>query len=202
MKGVRAKTRVEWIKAVLGNGCRFTVNQFKRVRRRLAEQGSIMAAQAEGPAFERVVAVNANNTAFGVVRAYREGERWFAIDELTCAVGTSIESERGAFRLATLGLAVLNLSGNQVELRAVDPRAARLVNESRCGRQVRGFGVRRVVEAILSVRNPKRTRVNVNDDRRLLAAEALHDFWEIECDDLLAGRARVRLYSTWTFEAA
>ena len=108
----------------------------------------------------------------------------------------------GAGNLAKAGFAVVATDGDWIELRAADPRAARLINESRCGRQVRGFGVRRVVEAFLSVRNPARTRINVNDDRRLLAAETLHDCWGIECDDLLVGRTRVRLFSAWTYEAA
>lgn len=200
MKGVRARMRVEWIKAVLGKGCRFTVNQFKRVRWRLAERGWLMAAPTEGPALERVVVVNAGSAAYGVVRAYGKGERWFAVEELSRAVGASISGRTGAIRLATVGLALLRVNGDRVELRSADPRAARFVNEARLGPQVRGFSARRVIEAFLLVRPPERRRINITDERRLLTADVLAKRWFIECDDLLNRRLCVRLVSTWAFD--
>lgn len=172
MKGVRTRMRVEWVKAVLGNGCRFTVNQFWRVRWHLAERGWLMVAPTEGPALERVVVVNASSTAYGVVRAYRNRTRWFGIDELSRVIGDPINERAGVLHLATLGLALHHIDGNRVELRAADPRAARFVNEARLGPQTRGFGVRRVIEAFLLVRPPERRRVNITDDRRLLRIRA------------------------------
>jgi len=91
-----------------------------------------------------------------------------------------------------------NIENDYVELCAVDPRAARFINESRLGPQLRGFSTRRVIEAFMLVRSPRRCRVNISDDRRLITADVLREQWQIECDDLLSERRRVRLVSSWT----
>jgi hypothetical protein len=202
MRGIRSSTRHEIVRRVLGPHCRLTVGQADRAFRRMRERGWLTAMSPDGPAFEKVAFVREDHPIAAVVASYGTGVRRFARTVLGGLSGAPIAELKGAVNLAKAGFAVAGTDGEWVELRATDPRAGRLVNEARCGSQARGFGVRRVVEAFLSVRNPKRTRVNVNDDRRLLAAEALHDFWGIECDDLLVGRARVRLLSAWTYEAA
>ena len=192
--------RVEWIRAVLGKGCRFTGNQFKRVRWRLAERGWLMAAPTDGPAFEKVVAVNASSPAYGVVRAYRDGERWFDVEALGQAVGASITERDGAIRLGTLGFALLRVDGNRVELRAADPGEARLVNEVRLTPHVRRFSARRVIGDVFHLRQPNRSRVNVTDARGQRLKDALRDNWFIECEGRPAhGRSRLGLLSTWTF---
>ncbi len=198
MKGVRTKMRVEWIKAVLGDRHSFTVRQFERCRRRLIDRGWCIAAEAEGPAYEQVVAVTPDNPAFNIVCAYDRNKRWFEIAALSRTVGESIVERAGMARLATLGFALVNIDNDHVELCVVDPRAARFINESRLGPQVRGFSTRRVIEAFMLVRSPRRCRVNVSDDRRLITAEVLRERWQIECDDLLSERRRVRLVSSWT----
>lgn len=202
MKGIRSRTRHGIIRRVLGPRCRLTVGQADRAFRGMRKQGWLTAMSPDGPAFEKVAFVHEHHPMATVVADYGSGVRRFARGDLERSVGASVADLAGAANLAKAGFAVVGTDGDWIELRAADPLAAHLINESRCGRQVRGFGVRRVVEAFLSVRNPERTRVNVNDDRRLLTAEALHDCWDIDCDDLLAGRARVRLFSAWTYEAA
>ncbi len=200
MKGVRARMRVEWVKAVLGDNRSFTVRQFERCRRQLAERGWLMAAENEGPAFEKVVAVTADSPAFRLVRAYARGRRWFEIAELSRTVGTPIFERAGADRLAAMGFALAESHGDRVELCVADPRAARFINESRLGPQTRGFSTRGVIEAFMLVRSPGRCRVNVSDARRLATADVLKDRWHIECDDLLGERRRVRLVSSWTVD--
>jgi len=189
--------RVEWVKFVLGENRSFTVGQFERCRRRLVERGWFMAAENEGPAFEKVVAVTAESTAFPLVRAYMGGKRWFKIAELNRTVEAPIATRAGAARLAAMGFALAKSHGDRVKLHVTDPRAARLINESRLGPQARGFSIRGLIEAFMLVRSPRRCRVNISDDRRLATAEALKERWQIKCDDLLGERRRVRLVSSW-----
>lgn len=200
MKGVRARMRAEWVKAVLGKGCRFTVNQFKRARWRLAERGWLMAAPAEGSALEKVVAVNASSPGYDVVRAYRNGERWFDVEALGQAVGASIKERDGALRLGTLGFALLRVDGDRVELRAADPGEARLVNEVRLTPHVRRFSARRIIGDVFHLRQPNRSRVNMTDTRGRRLKDALRENWFIECEGRPAhGRSRLGLLSTWSF---
>ena len=156
-----------------------------------------MAAENEGPAFERVVAVTSESPAFLLVREYVRGTRSFLMTELNRIVGVPITERAGAVRLAAMGFAMSESHGDHVELCVADPRAARYANESRLGPQVRGFSTRGLIEAFMLVRSPGRRRVNVSDDRRLATAGVLKDRWQIECDDLLGERRRVRLVSSW-----
>lgn len=199
MKQVRSKTREEWVKYALGARSRLTVRQMERTLRLQDFNGWISAMLAEGPAYEQIAMILKEHPLAFVVLEYRRGNRWFNIDALQQALGAAIDTRKGADRLAKIGFAVISASGDMVQLRAADPRSARFVNESRCCPQIRGYSVRRVLEAILSIRRPGTSRVNLTDDRRLRLAETLFQEWLIRCDDALTGRLRIRLFSTWTF---
>jgi hypothetical protein len=200
MKGIRSRVRHEIVRRMLGRRRRLTPRQMKEALRRLRVRGWLTAMSADGPAYEQVAAVHKTHPLARLLQDYNAGSRWFSRADVEGRLGLSVATRAGAARLAMTGFAVVRCRDDKLELRAADPRAARFVNEARCGAQLRGFGVRRIVEAFLSVRNPERTRVNVTDDRRLMAAEVLSERWNIECEDLLDGRARVRLFSAWTFD--
>lgn len=74
-----------------------------------------------------------------------------------------------------------------------------MINESRCGRQERGYGVRPVVEAFQLLRKPPKGSIHITDLRRLQVEETLRTSWFIRCDDLLINRRRVRFESIWLF---
>jgi hypothetical protein len=198
VKGVRSLSRFQWIRRVLGSNRRLTVGQMRRAVRRLEERGWVVVMPAEGPAYEAVAAIDASHPLAALAAAYRTGQRWFDRSVVGRVLGAPVGSLAGVRQLAKAGFALLGADDDNVALAAADPREAVIVNEARLGPQRHGFGVRRVIEATLHVRAPGRTRVNVDDDRRLAAAEALETRWAISCDDLLCGRRRVRLISAWT----
>lgn len=200
MKGVRTATRSAWVGKVLGPRRKFTVRQMMLVLHLRLFEGWASAMPADGPALEEVAMVHKSNPLATVVRAYQTGTRWFERAGLEALVGARLHTPIGAQRLAMAGFAIVAYDGDRVELRAADPRTARFVNESRHRTSDKGYSARRVIEAMLPVRNPRRRRININDDRRLLAAETLLNRWSINCDDLLAGRLRVRLISNWMFQ--
>lgn len=198
MKGVRSLSRFQWVRRVLGPDRRFTAGQMGRAVRRLEERGWVVVMPVDGPAYEAVAAIGNAHPLAALAAAYRAGQRWFDRAVVGRALGAPVGSLAGGRQLAKAGFALLGAADGQVVLQAADPREAAIVNEARLGPQSRGFGVRRVIEATLHVRAPGRTRVNVDDDRRLAAAEVLETRWAIRCDDLLGDRRRVRLNSTWT----
>jgi len=202
MKGIRAATRAAWIQKILGRGHKFTVKQMERALLIAQFKGRHCAAPADGPALEQIVLVDDAHPMGNIVKAYRDGVRWFEQADLNVRLGADVAMPAGARRLAQAGFAVVDVSNGRVQLRAADPRAARFVNEARLGPQRIGFSSRRVIEAFYAFRQPKRCRVNDSEDRRLGAAEVLQAKWGIRCEDLLDGRARVRLISAWTFGTA
>ncbi len=201
MKGIRTATRSEWVRKVLGPKRKFTLRQMERVLHLRWFEGWITAMPAEGPALERLAIVHQGVPMAELVRAYQAGERWFARAEVEAILQTQVDTRLGAQRLGKAGFAIVGCENGRLEVRAVDPRTASLVNESRCRASNKGYSVRRVIEAVLHVRDPRRRRINITDDRRLMAAEVLLSSWSIECEDLLVGRLRVRLISKWTFPA-
>lgn len=199
MRGVQKLTRAQWIGRVLGDGKRLTVKQVERVIRRQQVRGWWTAMSADGPAYEQVVFIHEGHPLAATVKACIGGQRRFEQAVIDSAIGAPISTPIGAIRLAKAGFGIVSAAAGEVELLACDAHEARYVNEARCGVPVRGYAVRRIIEAFLHYRNPNRSRVNVNDNRRLAAAEALETKWGIACEDLLDGRKRVRLVSAWMF---
>ena len=199
MRDVKTKTRVEWIQKVLGKGRRFTEGNLRRARFRLLERGLIIIANSAGPAYEKIAAVRQNSPAAALVKAYIAGERWFSIEQIERAIGDSVFGKQGLMVLANLGLIVIRQVGDRLELTRVDTRMARFMNEARLGPQAKGFGVRALIEGVLSLRHPPTRRIHLTDDRRLLVAERLLEFG-IDCDDILGDRKRVRLVSRWLLQ--
>lgn len=199
MKDIKTKTRVDWVKAGLGKGKRFTEKNFLRARWRLLERGLIIIANSAGPAYEKIAAVRQNSPTATLVKAYIAGERWFSIEQIEGAIGGSVFGRPGLTMLANLGLVVMRQVGDRLELTRVDTRMARFVNEARLGPQAKGFGVRALIEGVLSLRHPPSRSIHLTDDRRLLVAERLAEFG-IDCDDILGDRKRVRLVSRWLLQ--
>ncbi len=197
MKGVRAWTRHDLVRRILGPDKRLTVGQMQRSLSLMRRRGWLTATPADGPAYERVAVVNESHPLAAIVREYIAGTRWFERARVEKLIGAPLSEEAGARRLGKAGLAITQANAATIQLQVTDPRGAQLINRARCGTSVLGFGVRRVIEAFVPVRQPGRSRVNVDDDRRLRAAIAM-DGWGISCDDLLVGRKRVRLSSSWT----
>jgi|CXWL01.1.fsa_nt_gi hypothetical protein len=196
MKDVKTKTRVDWIQRVLGKGRRFTEGNLRRARFRLLERGFIIIAESAGPAFERVAAVRLNSPATILANAYIADTRWFRIDQIEQAIGDSLFSHKGIAALSNLGFVIMRQLGDKVELRLIDTRLARFINEARLGPQQKGFGVRPLTEAALCLRHPKSRGIHITDDRRLQVADRLA-MLGVDCDDILGPRKRVRLVSRW-----
>lgn len=94
-----------------------------------------------------------------------------------------------------------SFDGDSLRIEATDPREARYVNMARYGAQSLGASARKVVEAVMQIGNPRRSRINLSENRRLVAALHLENAWAIRCEDLVnVERRRVRLVSSWTFD--
>ncbi len=195
------KSRLDWIRRILGAGKRLTPLQLERTYHILRHRGWITAMPVEGPAYEQIVFVRADQPVGWIVADYQAGQRHFR-RTLEAALGVGVATPEGVERLAKCGFALTRSGGDEVALAATDPREAKLVNEARRGIQRRGFGVRGVVESVMHLRRPTTRGVNVTDDRRRMTAEALSERWSIQSEDLLVGRMRVRLISSWTFNGA
>ena len=196
MKNVRSKLRIDWIWSGLGKGRRYTGGNFCKARWRLLERGLIIVANSVGPMYEKIAAVRQSSPAVPLAKAFIAGERWFSIDQIEQAIGDSVFGKLGLMRLANFGFVVMRQVGDKLELKLVDTRLARFINEARLGPQLKGFGVRPLIEGVLSLRHPKSRSIHLTDDRRLLVAMRLAEFG-IDCDDILGDRKRVRLNSRW-----
>jgi hypothetical protein len=147
---------------------------------------------------ERITVLRRDHPLAAIARAYLAGRRCFDRSMLEAAVGRPLNTRSGAFALAAAGLALLRAEGESVELRAADPRVARLVNCARLGPQRRGYRVHRVLEAFLALPPRAYRRRPATDDRRLEVARRLQDDWLLDGDDLLNCRPFARLQSAWT----
>jgi hypothetical protein len=147
---------------------------------------------------ERVTVLRCNHRLAHVARAYLAGRPWFDRAMLEAALGRPLDSRAGAFALAAAGFALLRAEGDSIEVRAADPRVARLVNRARLGPQRRGYRVHRVLEAFLALPPRSQRRRPATDDRRLEVARRLQDDWLLDGDDLLNCRPFARLQSAWT----
>jgi hypothetical protein len=149
-----------------------------------------------------VAALRTNHALAVVFRGYAAGVRYFDRERLEQALGRPLDSRAGASRLAAAGLGMVRMVGRLVELRATDPRTARLVNRSRLGPQLRGYRVHKVLEALLCLAPKAKRRRAVTEDRRLQAALLLADERLIDADDLLECRPFIRLRSRWFLPGA
>jgi hypothetical protein len=157
----------------------------------------VAAGEPAGAPLARVVVLARTHPLAETAREYGRGTRWFHRECLEEALGLSLESRAGADALAAGGLALLRMDRPMVELRAADPRLARLVNRARLGPQQRGYDVRTVLEAVLGLPRRAKRRTVVTDSRRQRAAEVLRREWGIESE----GGPHVRLHSRWTWQA-
>jgi hypothetical protein len=193
---VANKTRAAWGRE---GGARRRYST-KRVEAAFAERrrdGWEIVRPANGPRFERIVALWGTHLLFPVARLYGLGVRWFGRGRLEEALGRGLDTRAGADGLAAAGFAIARVDGPQVELRAADPRTARLVNRARLGPQYRGYDARTVVEAVLALPRGRR-RSPITASRRERAAEVLEEVWGIGTVGLREGRPHVRLSSGWT----
>ena len=202
MKGIVSRTRLEWVKKVLGSRRSFTAKNVQRAFNWRQQEGWITAMVADGPAYERIAMVRESHPIASIIRQYGLGDRWFDRTAIEAALGASVSTRTGAGRLAKVGFGIRRANGAQIELVAADPKEAFYVNEARCCPQIRGYSRRGVIESVLHVRRPGTKRVNVDDDRCVQAHDVLLKKWGIRCDDLLQDRKRVRLFSSWTFQQA
>ena len=138
------KSRLDWIRRILGAGKRLTPLQLERTYHILRHRGWITAMPVEGPAYEQIVFVRADQPVGWIVADYQAGQRHFR-RTLEAALGVDVATQEGVKRLAKCGFALTRSGGAGVALAATDPREAKLVNEARRGIQRRGFGVRGVV---------------------------------------------------------
>ena len=195
MRSTHHVTRQELLTAELPAARRFTEGQSARAFRSKGQRGWTTAMPAAGPPFEKVAFVHAHHKLVRLVRRVRDGQEWFQEEQFNAELGGPWSAFWVMPQLAKIGLAVVDYGEGEVRLRPADPRAARFVNESRRQVSPKGFKIQRLIEAFLPVRDPCR---RVTDDRRLVLAEVLGESWEIEADDLLSERRRVRLVSPWT----
>jgi len=165
------------------------------------ERGILILVSSEGPAYEKVAGVSRKSAASALGEAYINGQRVFTIDSIEKALCESIYGRRGMTGLAELGFVVVRQIGGSLELRLEDVRLAWFINLSRLGPQPKGFGIRPLTEAALCLRHPKRRGIHMTADRRLQVAIRLGDF-EIDCEDILSDRKRIRLFSRWTLGRA
>jgi len=168
------------------------------IERRMRD-GWIPVAPATGARFEQVTLLRPTHPLAAVARAYLRGQRCFERARIEAALGRPLDSQAGAAALAAAGFGLLRQDGASIELRAADPRAARLVNRARLGRQGRGYRVERVLEAFLCLPPAATRRHAVTDERRLEVARLVRDEWQLDGDDLLNCRPVARLASAWTF---
>jgi len=199
MRGIRTRTRLGWVKKVLGGRRRFTFPGFERALSEMQARGWNTPMPAIGPVFEKVAMVHRGHPLAAVISQYLSGGRTFDRATIESILGARLDTLRGARLLAKAGFGVLRCNGTQVELLAADPDEALLVNEARHHRALRGYSLRHVVGSVLHIRRPGTARVNLTDDRRLMAFDELQTKWGIRCDDLLSMRRRARLVSDWIF---
>jgi hypothetical protein len=154
----------------------------------------------KGPTHEWVTVIRASHPLAFIVREYDANAGHFDQERLEQALGSRLNTQSGANRLAMAGFAIVRLDGTQVELRPADPRVARFVNRARLRPQHGGgYKVHRVIEAMLYLPPKANRRRKVTVDRRLKAYYILKEKWLINCDDLLDPRSTVRLVSCWSF---
>lgn len=200
MKGVRCRTRREWIRRIIGPQGNLTAAKMIRAIRIRRLDNWHTAMPATGPDLEQIAFVHGSHPVAPIIKAYNKGDHWFDLTVVEKAIGAPLHQPIGAIRLAQAGFAIQRLKpeGRQVEFCAAAPNEARYVNEARTGAPRKGYSVQRIVDAFLHVRHPLRPRINITDARRLRTVYILENKWGIRCDDLLAGRSRVRLVSNWT----
>lgn len=198
MRPINYITRQEVLNAEIPQACRYTDGQSARAFQSKEGRGWISAMPAEGPPFEMVAFVHQNHQLSNLVKRVRDGQEWFLEDELEAELGGPWMSFWIIPLLAKVGLALAGYKGEEVHLRPADPRAARFINESRRQISCRGYKVQCLIEAFLPIRDPRRSHIKVKDDRRLAVAEILDSIWDVDADDLLSNRLRIRLVSRWT----
>lgn len=198
MRNTHHTTRQELLFRELPYAKNFTEKQSARAFSSKESRGWATAMPPDGPPFEMVAFVHANHKLFELVGRVQDGQGWLDEDALNAELGGPWSAFWVLPQLAKIGLAVVDSGDGEVRLRPADPRAARFVNEARCGVSPKGYKIQRLIEAFLPVRDPRRSHLKVTDRRRLALAEVLDEKWEIEADDLFTDRLRIRLVSRWT----
>lgn len=198
MKGIRCKTRREWIHGAIGSGGNFTAIKMGRVIQLRQLDGWRTAMPAAGPSFEPVAFVHDSSPLSALVRAYNDGQRWFEIDAIERAIGCRLCSPVGVIRLSQAGLGLLrhDPAKRRVELAAAGPKEALYVNKARAGGGM-GGNIRRVVDAFLHLTIDSRPGFNLTDRRCRRVAKLMRDKWGIRCKGLLSRQSRVRFISNW-----
>ena len=198
MKQIHHITRRELLLAELSGAKRFTDGQSARAFRSKEGRGWLTAMPADGPPFEMIAFVHQNHPLAPLVQRVRGGQDRFDEEDLRAELGGGWAEFWVIPQFAKVGLAVVDYAEGEVRLQPADPRAARFVNESRRQVSARGYKIQRLIEAFLPVRDPRRSHIKVTDDRCLELAYILDTKWEIEAEDLLSNRRRIRLVSRWT----
>jgi len=201
MRRFRHKSRVGWVKRVLGRNRRFTPGHMRHALLLLGAEGWASAMPPDGPVDEEFALVHCDHPMFEIIRQLPTCD--FSIDRSTVerAIGSSLAAEVGAETLAQCGLAVAALRGNHVVLHSANRAAARVINLARIHPSMRGYAARNLIHAFARPKRPGRRRVNLNDDLRMNAAEVLQA-WQIDAEDLLDRRGRIRVRSAWTYPEA
>lgn len=201
MKGIRCRTRRQWIHQTVGLEGNLTVARMDRTIRIKKLDGWRTAMSAEGSMLEPVAFVHDSHVGSRIVRAYIDGQRWFEIAGLEKIIGRPLRTPIGIIRLSQLGLAMVGLDATkgEVELRAAAPNEAMYVNKARAGGGM-GGNASRVVNAFLHLRLLEFLRVpqfNLTQRRCREAAKVMMSKWGIRCNDLLMRKRRVRFESDW-----
>ncbi len=197
MKKVRNLRRVDLVKSVFGVGSRLTEGRQCRALTAWQGRGYQPNLPDFGPAFEVVTFVAPDHPLQPVVADVRSGNGIFHVTDLESRLEEHPFLPTSVHQLSRVGLAITSCDGEYLTLRAVDVRAARMINAARLGVARRGFLDRAVIEAFLLVRDPERRWLRVTDDRRLAAAWVLSTQWDIDCEDLLSCQRYVHLISRW-----
>jgi hypothetical protein len=193
----KSKTRSAWAREG-GARDRYSAARVRLALRARFRAGWIPVVPPGRSPYELVTVLGCDHVLATLARAYFAGERCFDRARIEDVLGRRLNSPQGADALAAGGFALLRADGTRLELRAADPRVARLVNRARLGPQRRGYDVHRVLEAFLVLPPRDKRRRAATDDRRLEVARLLQDDWFIDGDDLLNCRPFARLRSVWT----
>jgi hypothetical protein len=158
----------------------------------------VCAMPPVGDVYEQMVLVDRRTPLADIVREYASGRRAFSRKRIEALVGASISQESGAGALGELGFAVVACADETLELRAADPREAKLVNAARCGPYECQLGA--VLRAFLHLQEAPGWRFQATSERRRSVVQRLRELWDVEIDWFVARGEMVRLRSAWMYE--
>lgn len=194
---IRAMTRLEWAAFAEGRGRRFSLESLRKVLETEYLNGWVTVLPVVGPPAGKVPLIHASQPLARLVCQYRNGSSRFTVESIERATGARITSLQAGRQLAKVGLAIAGWDGEEVDLQAVDPDEARIVNGTRRQGAFVEAAPAAAVAVILGVQGPHRQPVRLTQDRRMQAWEAWLERWEIRADSLLGENKKVRLVSEW-----